>query len=298
MSRTFSLAHLTLLECAPPELISVAAAAGYDHVSLRLAAVTPHEPLYPLIEDRRLMKQTKSRLADTGLTVLDVELVRLDPATEPERYLPLLEAGAELGASAVIVQLPDPERARAIDRFGRICDQAKAHDLKVVLEFVSWTETPDLKAVVDIVQGAKRDNSGILVDVLHFFRSGSSMNELTELPKDWFHFIHLCDAPRRIPATTAGVISCARTSRLLPGHGELAIGELLECMPEVPCSLEIPNLKQVASLGPEEYARRALAAARSCCQNRGGGSWNPSRGEKGRKGSRRTGQSRLASGAV
>jgi hypothetical protein len=66
-----------------------------------------------------------------------VELVRLDPATEPESFLPFLEAGAELGARAVIAQLPDPDRTRAIDRYARICDLAEPFHLTVALEFDS-----------------------------------------------------------------------------------------------------------------------------------------------------------------
>lgn len=264
MSRTFSLAHLMLLECAPPELIDIAARTGYDSVSLRMTAVTDTERIYPLASSRALMRETKARLADTGLTVLDVELIRLDPASAPESFLPFLEAGAELGARAVIAQLPDPDRNRAIDRYARICDLAEPFHLKVALEFVSWTEDPDLNSAADIVRTADRSNGGILVDMLHFDRSGSTLADLEEIPCEWFHFIHLCDAPREIPATVGGVIEAARTARLFPGHGDLKIGDILRRIPEVPCSLEIPNTQLLQALGAEEFARRALEAARIC----------------------------------
>lgn len=263
MSRTFSLAHLTLLHCPPPQLIEIAARAGYDFVSLRMTAVTTTEQIYPLIHDRRLMRETKERLADTGLEVLDVELVRLDPATEPESFLPFLEAGAELGARAVIVQLPDPERNRAVERYARICDLARPYNLHPVLEFVSWTETPDLRSAVDIIRKADRENGGLLVDMLHFDRSGSNSADLENLPRNWFHFVHLCDAPRQIPVVAEGFTRAARTARLFPGEGDLDIGTVLRRIPEVPCSLEIPNAGLLQQLGEEEFARRALAAARA-----------------------------------
>jgi hypothetical protein len=38
---SFSLAALTVLELAPPGLIDVAAACGYDHVGIRLLPATP-----------------------------------------------------------------------------------------------------------------------------------------------------------------------------------------------------------------------------------------------------------------
>lgn len=283
MPRTFSLAHLTLLQCAPPELIHIAARTGYDFVSLRMTAVTPYEQTYALMKDRRLMKETKTRLADTNLGVLDVELLRLDPVTEPESFLPFLEAGAELGARAVIVQLPDPDRNRAVDRYARVCDLARPFNLKVVLEFVSWTETPDLRAVNDIITSANRKNGGILVDILHFFRSGSSIADLRNIPREWFHFIHLCDAPRDTPSTTEDIILSARTARLFPGYGDLNIAGILNCIPEVPCSLEIPNLQLMKQLGPEEFARKALEAAKQCLGLETGGESPRTDREKTRK---------------
>jgi len=298
MSRTFSLAHLTLLQCAPPELIDIAARTGYDYVSLRMTAVTPSEQTYALMRDRRLMKETKIRLADTDLEVLDVELLRLDPTTEPESFLPFLEAGAELGARAVITQLPDPDRNRAIDRYARVCDLARPYNLKVVLEFVSWTETPDLLSVADIIRSANRDNGGILVDILHFVRSGSTLSDLRKIPREWFDFIHLCDAPRDIPSTTEDIIQSARTARLFPGYGELNISGILDCVPEVPCSLEIPNIRLMKQLGPEEFARRALEAAKQCLGIvAGDGSTRPDR-EKVRKAQQRNDRFRYLGSAA
>jgi len=260
----FSLAHLTLLECSPPKLVDIAARTGYDFVSLRMTPVTPAEHVYPLIGDRRLMRETKARLADTGLEVLDVELLRLDPATNLEGFLPFLEAGAELGARSVITQIPDPDRNRAIDRYGRLCDLAKPYDLDIALEFVSWTETPDLSVALTILEAAGRSNGKILVDILHFSRSGSTIADLMTIPSEWFPFVHLCDAPANAPSTVEEIIHSARTERLFPGNGGLNIRGIVEAIPEVPCSLEIPNTQLLKRLGPEGYARTAIEAAKNC----------------------------------
>ena len=40
MKRAIGLEHLTLLEIAPPELVTLAAAAGFDTVGLRVCPVT------------------------------------------------------------------------------------------------------------------------------------------------------------------------------------------------------------------------------------------------------------------
>ena len=263
MTPQFSLAHLTALQCSPPELVTVAANAGYDYVSIRITPVTAEEEHYQLVTDRKLMKETKARLADSPLSVLDVELIRLDPTTEPESYLRFLEAGAELGARAVITQLPDPDRGRATDRFARLCELARPFNLTLDLEFPSWTETPDLKSAVDVLTAVDQDNAGLLIDTLHFDRSSSSLQLLKELPRDWFHFVHLCDAPGPHPKTVEEVIHTARADRLFPGEGGIDITDILGCIPEVPFSLEIPNDRRLQELGPLEYARKALAASKN-----------------------------------
>src|SRR5215831_1132212 len=102
MKYEFSLAHLTILSCSPPDLIEIASEAGYDYVSLRPIAVTPNEPKYPLGEDKNLLKRTKAALTETGLKVLDVELARILPDLDTKVYLPAFEAAAELGAKHIL----------------------------------------------------------------------------------------------------------------------------------------------------------------------------------------------------
>jgi len=261
MAHEFSLAHLTVLQCSPPEMVSIASKTGYHYVSLRMTAVTANEKIYPLVNDRRLMKETKRCLAGTGIGVHDIELVRLDPETEPESYLACLEAGGELGARAVIAQIPDPDKGRAIDRFARLCDLARPFELTVDLEFLPWTDNRDLNTAADIIAAADKPNAGILVDTLHFNRSHSRLEDLRRLPRHWFHFVHLCDAPAEIPTTTEEIIYTARAGRFFPGEGGLNLQEILNCMPTVPYSLEIPNEALMKELGPEEFARRAIRAA-------------------------------------
>jgi sugar phosphate isomerase/epimerase len=106
MGYEFSLAHLTVPQCTPPEMVDIAAKTGYQYVSLRMTAVPPNERTYPLMDDREMMKETKMRMTDTGVRVLDIELARMDPATEPETYLSFLEAGGELGVRLLSVRSP------------------------------------------------------------------------------------------------------------------------------------------------------------------------------------------------
>jgi sugar phosphate isomerase/epimerase len=264
MTHEYSLAHLTALSLPPPRLVEVAARVGYDYVGVRITRVTAEEVLYDLARDRTLMNETKARLADTGIAVLDVELFRMDPALDADHFRPEFDAAAELGAHHVIAQLPDPDRERAVERFARLCDLAKPLGLFVSLEFPHWTETGNLTEAARVVRAVNRSNAGILVDMLHFGRSNSSLDELASLPREWFRFAHLCDAAKEVPPTTAGIIHTARDERQWPGEGSLGVREILARLPQdIPYALEIPHVTLTRALGPEEVARIGLAVAKS-----------------------------------
>jgi len=262
MKHDYSLAHLTAITLPPVELIEVAAKTGYRYVGLRVSRVTPQEPLYPLITDPVQMKATKACLAATGIKVWDVELARMDPANDARSYLPMLEATAELGARHVIAQLPDPDRVRATDRFALLCDLAKPLGITINLEFPWWTETGNLEVATTVLNTVRRPNAGMLIDMLHFKRSNSSLDELRKLPREWFHFAHVCDGLQANPTGLAAILHEARSERLFPGDGAFAVREILQCLPDnITYTLEIPGDALAARIGFEAYVRRALQTA-------------------------------------
>jgi sugar phosphate isomerase/epimerase len=258
----FSLAHLTVLGVSPLDQIDIAAEAGYDFVGLRTTPVAAGEQIASLVGDQAMVGQVQARLAASDVEVLDVELARLGPDDEPDELRGLLEAAAAVGARHIVGQLPDPDRGRAIDRFGHLCDLAAGFGLTVELEFPSWMETGDLGTAAEVVEAAGRPNAGILVDSLHFYRSGSSLEGVASLPAEWFRFVQLCDAPAAVPSTVDAVIHDARAARSLPGYGQLPLVDLIETLPVVPYSLEVPNDVLRNELGTAEFARLVLTTAR------------------------------------
>jgi len=263
MKPEFSLAHLTLLSCSPPDLIEVASRAGYDFVSLRAIPVTPNEPKYLLGEDKNLLKETKQALASNGLRVLDIELARIIPEVHLKSYLPVFEAAAELGAHHVLSSGWTPDRNYVSERFAELCDLAKPFGLNVDFEFVTFTAMSTLTDAVAVVRSAGRDNGGICIDTLHFFRSNSQLADLDGLPKSWFRFMQLCDAPKDAPTTTEGLIFAARADRQFVGEGGLDLAGVIKRLPRIPYSLEIPNARLALSMSPLEIAKKAIATARA-----------------------------------
>ena len=259
---SFSLAHLTVLNLPPPDMVRVAARTGYDSVGLRLIAVTDTTPGYPLMHDPAMMRDTKAALADTGRRVLDIEFVKITPEIDIPGLEPFVAAGAELGAAHVITAPYDPDLTRLADRLGAITDLCARYGLRAVLEFFPWTVVPDLHAAVQLVEATGRTETGILVDTLHFNRSRSSVEQLARIPRARLPFVHVCDAPVQDSYTTEELLHAGRAERLPPGEGGIDIRNILRHMPQdIPVALEVPMTAMTAAEGPEAVARRVRQAA-------------------------------------
>lgn len=240
--RIFSLASLTVLELSPPEMVEVAARTGYSHVGLRLIPATEEEHHFPLIADLELRRQTLKRLRDTGVQVLDIEILRLKSHTRCSDFEAVLEAGGEFGASEVLVAGNDPDEARLIDNFAELCDRAAPYGLHPHLEFMPWTDVANLQQAVRITQRAGRDNGCVLVDAFHFDRSASRLEDLRHVEPSRLRYAQLCDVAGPRPDDMAEILRQARNERRFPGDGDCDLAALLRCLPAtVPLSLEIPT---------------------------------------------------------
>lgn len=254
----FSLAHLSALDLTPPELVIAASEADYDYVGLRFVAVTPEGAAWPLWEDKATMAGTKARMAETGVGVLDVELLKLFPDTDVRVFEPCMQAAAELGAKHLLTQADDPEFNRLVDNYSKLCDLASPYGLTCDVEFIPWIQTADLAAAGALVRASGRQNGGLVIDSLHFARADCRIEELDEWPKEWFHYIQLCDAPAKAPTTVDGLIYAAREERLLPGEGELDLMGVMRHLPyPVVIGIEMPAETLSFTAPPEERAAMA-----------------------------------------
>ena len=242
--RVFSLASLTVLELSPPQMVEVAARTGYSHVGLRLEPVTPEEHHFALVADIGLRRETLARMRDTGIRVLDVEILRLKPDTVVADFEKILAVGAEFGASELLVAGNDSDEHRLTENFARLCDLAGPYGLHPHLEFMPWTDARNLEQAVRIVESADRKNGGVLVDAFHFDRSGSRLEYLAKVAPSRLRYAQLCDVAGPRPADMAEILRQARNERRFPGDGDCDLAGLLQCLPaNIALSLEIPTVK-------------------------------------------------------
>ncbi|RDJ98403.1 sugar phosphate isomerase/epimerase family protein [Paraburkholderia lacunae] len=239
--RPLSLAALTVIELTPPQMVQCAADAGYDFVGLRLLPATDQEVRYDFIGDTPLRRETLACLKDTGLRVLDAEILRLKPDTDVAAYKAMLETAAVLGARYVLVAGNDPDEARTADNLAKLCDLAAPLGLSPSIEPMPWTDARDITQAARILNAAGKANAGLLIDPLHFDRAGSSTDELRALPREYFRYLQFCDAPAERPKDLDTLLYQARCERLMPGQGGLDLAGILRALPDdLPISIEVP----------------------------------------------------------
>jgi sugar phosphate isomerase/epimerase len=192
-------------------------------------------------------------LADHGL-----EVAELDAATT---WLPGSQPGTNASADEVAFSAPAEEDFYALadsiggrslnaveifgvqvpvdvaaEAFAGLCDRAAEHGLLVHLEFLPWSGIPDLASAWEIVRLADRPNGGVLVDSWHHLRSGQSLDSIRGVPGERITAVQLSDAPAQ---PSGSLVNETMTARLLPGHGDGQVVELVRVLDEVGCAAPV-----------------------------------------------------------
>jgi sugar phosphate isomerase/epimerase len=262
------LAHLTALQLAPAALVAEAGRAGFTAVGLRFIPATSDGPAYPTRVGTEAHRALKHVLIGEGVRVSDIELVQLKPTIDVSSLAGRLEAGADLGAAAVIASGDDPDRSRLTAHFAELCQLAASFGLRVDLEFMRWRVIGSLSQAAAVVREAGQTNGAILVDALHLTRSGGEADDLISLPDQWLRAAQLCDATAQSPPTETAIIAEAREGRLPPGAGALPLGALLDALPvDTSLSVEMP----MPALDPRERIVTAFNATRRVLEGRARG---------------------------
>ena len=228
-----SLASGVVPEFGPVETIRAAAAGGFDAVGLWIE---------PPKWTPSLELECKAVLADTGLDLLDVEVVWFKPGIPDPNHRRCLDIGAVLGARNVLVVSSDPDMAANAAKLAALCEHAQPLGLRICLEFGVFTEIKTLGQALAVIDEANHPLAGLLVDPLHLARSGGSPAEVARVPRARLPYAQFCDAPAQGPLVTdaEGILREALDERLQTGEGQLPLTQLLAALPAgVPLSIEL-----------------------------------------------------------
>lgn len=236
-----SLGWLTVRGAHPIEHIDAAVAGGFDAVGLRLVPPAPGDPMVPVVGDEPLIRDLLAKTADTGVSVLDVETVWIGPDLDVAELRAAMDVAQRLGCRNLLTMGNDRDPARLADSFARLCDEGAAFGLSVGMEFAAYTSVPTLQAAHELVRRAGRPNGKVLIDALHFARSGGTPAQVAALDPAWLAYCQLADARGPRPASDDALKAEARGGRFLPGEGELPLAHLLDALPPgLPVGVEAP----------------------------------------------------------
>jgi len=257
VTRPLSLAHLTILEASPPNMVEIAAASGFQAVGLRLRSPRPDVPSPPMIGDTPMRRETCRRLADTGIRVFDIETIVLTPDMTAKSYLPLLDAGAALGAGCAVVVGFDPDEARGTAVLAEIAELSHPLGISLALEFMAYSAVRSLAQAVRIVRNTGAANVGIMLDVLHLQRTGTTAADVSGVEPRLLRAMQLCDG--RASVEEREMIEESRSDRAFLGEGEFPLAAWLASVPgDLPLAIEIPAERlRRQGVPPLERARLA-----------------------------------------
>ncbi|MEK6348319.1 MAG: sugar phosphate isomerase/epimerase [Burkholderia sp.] len=267
MTRLFSLVPLTAIELTPPELVDAAARTGYDGVSFRLSPFRAGEPQHPMFDNAPMLLETEWRLRDTGLKVIDIEVLFLTAERDVREFERVFQTAARLGARNALTLIDIADRQHAVDKFASLCELAAGFGIACSLEFAAWLGIGSVAAAHAVVQAAAQPNAGVLLDPFHLARSGGTVADIGAIDPAHLRYAQFCDAPAVAPPTAAAISEEARYDRLLPGEGQLPLDAFVRALPaEIPLALEVPNRTLAARIDLDERLRRTLSAAKQVVQ--------------------------------
>jgi len=150
----------------------------------------------------------------------------------------LLDAASAIGAGVLHAACMMPELdslARAADGFAALCERARAHGIKVSLEFIPFFAVPDLATAWRIVQDAGAENGGICLDFGHWQcqPGGPDFGLLRSIPGERLFYVQPVDVLPVKTDSAKAYFEQSITERLLPGDGVVDVPPIFAALTEI-----------------------------------------------------------------
>ncbi|WP_018332061.1 sugar phosphate isomerase/epimerase family protein [Actinomycetospora chiangmaiensis] len=244
-----SLSAGSVLDLAPPEVVTCAAEAHYGLAGVRLA------------DPRREARAVGKALAATGLGLLDVEVVRLGAGPLTDHHRALVDVAAELGARFLLSVADHDDKARAVDQVAELVGLLHGSGTAVALESMAFT---GLRRRADAERVARAAGAQVLLDPLHLCRAGDDLG--APVDPAVVGYAQLTDARGLSPGRDLALE--ARHDRVPPGHGDLDLARFVAALPAaLPLAVEVQS-DALLSVAPRERAVTLQTAAQAVLTGR------------------------------
>jgi sugar phosphate isomerase/epimerase len=167
-------------------------------------------------------------LKDNGLEFFELEILMDWYTTDGRREASdrarreFLEFGGELGMCNLKVgvshlDLTPTNHNQMADEFAMLCEDFGTIDATVGLEFMPFCKVASLADALPIVQGANRENGGLIIDIWHVVRSGTTYEDVAAVPANLINGVELNDANT---SATGTLMNDSTYHRKACGEGE------------------------------------------------------------------------------
>jgi sugar phosphate isomerase/epimerase len=257
--------RLSVFGMPPVEFVELAGELGCQLVGIGLSPSGDFNPqgfpAWSLRDDPRLREEMRQALRDTGVRIGIVEGFAVVPGHDPRSFARDLDLVAELGAKRIAAVSLDKDLGRSIAGFAILAEMADARGLLMGIEMGSLGPIGQVEPALAACRGVGRDNFSLIIDAMHFFRLGNTIDDLRTIPPELIGYAQLCDAPWAPRFET--YMEEAMYERMVPGAGELPLAEFVAALPEgIDISMEIPLRElALAGVGPHERLAPCVRAA-------------------------------------
>jgi len=253
--RQISLAAGIMPEATPAQLIECAAASDFDFGGMWVERDT-----WTPATTRAIRRKAR----DAGVDLLDVEVAWIMPGAPDPWLTELVHIAAELGARNLLCVSSDPDMAATTAKFQALVDAARGTGVRINLEFGLFTEVKTLAMARRVLEAVEGEAKALLVDTLHWARSGGTPEDLAAIPRAWLSYCQPCDAPAEPPDLTDfdAIIDDAINRRMPLGQGGLPLAAMVKALPDhLPMAVEERSAALRAAF--PDLVERARACART-----------------------------------
>lgn len=192
------------------DILDAAGFAGFDGIGLTVGQCLS------ALERGIALDRLPDLVEAAGLRVAELELIRLG------------ESGAVARANEMVIELAGllrPDRVHVASwgdpgavtaQFALVCEAMP--DVPVAFEFMAYNAVPGFGHALEVARAVGAPNARVVLDVLHFFRTGAELAELTSDALESVAVVQLSDVVDRLRGSA---LDEARHRRTYPGEGTL-----------------------------------------------------------------------------
>jgi sugar phosphate isomerase/epimerase len=248
----------------PVEFVNLTADLGCRQMSTVVRGL----PLVPLgyppysLKDAKLRRDVLAAMNHRGVTISLGDGFLVLPGADMHTFAADLDALAELGVPRINVVSLDPDVARTFDQFAILTELAAQRNIQTVVEPVPGLTVGDLPTALAARDHVGRSDFRLLIDTMHLVRSGSGAADVAAIDPDHIGYAQLNDTT--LGPRMENYMEEAMFERMVPGEGELPLGEILSALPrDIVIELEVPRRSlALAGVSPIDRLRPCVEAAR------------------------------------